>query len=260
MRRFEDYANRYRYIRMRRVDGILEMVLHSDDKPLLWNDGIHEELLDAFLDIGRDRDNRVVILTGTGDAFCPGPQPGAFAFDPSVPPVALDNVYRDGKAMLMNQLAIPVPMIAAVNGPAHAHCELALLCDIVLASETASFRDRHLEWGIVPGDGIHIAFPIAFGMNRGRYLALTGAEVSAQQALEWGAVSEVLPPEQLNERAWEIARYLAARPILGLRYTRELLNREIQRLMNDHLGFGLALEGFSSGYGVWGATDPNDRR
>lgn len=256
----EDYADTYRDIRFERRDGVLEMTLHSGGGPLLWNDRIHTDLGDAFHRVGQDTENRVVILTGAGEAFCPGPDPTSFHFDSSLPPVALDQIYREGKAMLFNQLAVPVPMIGAVNGPAAAHSELPLFCDIVLASDTAVFSDQHLNWGIVPGDGIHIAYPMAFGMNRGRHLALTGTAVSARQALEWGAVAEVLPPERLRDRAWEIASDLATRPILGLRYTRELLTREIQRQMRDHLGYGLALEGFASGYGSWGSSLHTDHQ
>lgn len=251
---YEQYCDAFRDIRFTRREGVVEMALHSNGGPLLWNDRVHEDLTEAFYRVGQDPETRIVILTGTGDNFCPGPDPDSFRFDSSVPPVALDRIYREGKALMLNLLAIPVPMIAAVNGAAAAHSELALLCDIVLASETASFSDPHLGYGIVPGDGIHIAYPLAFGMNRGRYLALTGKTVSAQQALEWGAVSEVLPVEGLKDRAWELAAELAQRPILGLRYTRELLVREIQRQMQENLSLGLALEGFSSGYGSWGST------
>jgi enoyl-CoA hydratase/carnithine racemase len=254
MSKFEDYAHRYQCIRMERRDGVLEIALHSDGGPLLWNDTIHTELPEAFYKIGHDIENKVVILTGTGGAFCPGPDPNSFHFDPSVPPVALDQIYREGKALIQNLLNIPVPMIAAVNGPARGHSELLLFCDIVLASDAADFQDPHLEYGIVPGDGIHIAFPMAFGMNRGRYLALTGAAVTAQQALEWGAVAEVMPLMDLRGRAWEIGTQLARRPILGLRYTREILVREIQRQLRENLSLGLALEGFSAGYGAWGST------
>jgi enoyl-CoA hydratase/carnithine racemase len=252
--KLENYADRYQCIRMERRDGVLEMALHSNGRPLLWNDSIHADLPEAFYQVGQDPENRVVILTGTGEAFCPGPDPDSFHLDASLPPVALDRIYREGKALIENLINIPVPMIAAVNGPARGHSELLLFCDIVLASETAEFHDPHLNYGIVPGDGIHIAFPMAFGMNRGRYLALTGATVTARQALEWGAVAEVMPIARLRPRAWELAADLARRQILGLRYTREVLTREIQRQVRENLSFGLALEGFSSGYGSWGST------
>lgn len=254
MSRFEHYGHCFECVRMERRNGVLEMVLHSDGGPLQWNDTIHTELPEAFYAVGQDVENKVVILTGTGDGFIPAIDSGSFHFDPSTPPVALDRIYREGKALIQNLLNISVPMIAAVNGPARVHAELALFCDIVLASEHAEFQDSHMQWGIVPGDGTHIAFPMAFGVNRGRFLSLTSAVVTAQQALEWGGVVEVLPPEKVRARAWEIAESLAQKPLLALRYAREALTVEIQRQIRAHLSLGLALEGFSSGYGSWGST------
>lgn len=246
-----DYQHSYQNIRFARSDGVLEMVFHSDGGPMLWNAVMHRELGEAFHRVAEDTENRVVVLTGSGDAFCPGSDRESFQLDATLPPIGLDNIYREGKAILFNQLAVPVPMIAAVNGPVMSHPELPLLCDIVLAAETAEFRDSHLARGLVPGDGIHVVFPMVFGVNRGRYLALTGTAVTAREALEWGAVNEVLPVGLLRERALEIARELADKPLLSLRYTRELLTREIKRQLHDNLGYGLALEGFASGYGAW---------
>jgi enoyl-CoA hydratase/carnithine racemase len=251
---FDEYSQLSPNVEMTRRDGVLELRLHSDGDSLRWNAQAHSDLPDVFHAIAQDFENRVVILTGTGDSFILSSGGSSFELDDSVPPIGLDRIYREGKALLFNELAIPVPMIAAVNGPARAHCELALFCDIVIASETAVFQDRHLERGIVPGDGAHIVFPLAFGMNRGRYLALTGAEVAARKALEWGAVAEVVPQEQVAARAWDIALKLAEKPVLGLRYTREALTREVQRQLQEHLGYGLMLEGFASGYGMWDGT------
>jgi enoyl-CoA hydratase/carnithine racemase len=252
---FDEYRARYRNIRMERERGVCEIALHTDGGPLLWNETIHEDLPEAFHFVAQDLENRVVILTGTGDAFCEGLESGACRYDGSVPPVALDRVYREGKALLNNQLAIPVPMIAAVNGPARAHCQLALLCDIVVAADTAVFQDRHLEFGVVPGDGIHVAFSVAFGPNRARYLVLTGKPISAQEALGWGGISEVLPLEKVRDRSWELARQLAKQSVLALRYTRELLVRDIQRQCHENLALGLGLEGFGSGFGSWLGKD-----
>jgi enoyl-CoA hydratase/carnithine racemase len=254
MKSLDGYRNIYSCIKLDRTEGVLVMRLHQDGKALLWNDAIHSELVDAFYNIAHDPENRIVILTGTGDDFCAGPNPGSFQFDGSVPPVGLDHIYREGKAILFNQMSVPCPMIAAVNGKAHAHPELVLLCDIVVASRTASFRDPHLHYGIVPGDGIHIVFPLVFGMNRGRYLALTSKEVTAKDALQWGAVAELVEPDALLPRALQLASELAKKPVLGLRYTREAMTREIMRQMQEHLGYGLILEGFASGYGSWGST------
>jgi len=96
---------------------------------------------------------------------------------------------------------------------------------------------------MVPGDGMHIIYPLLLGLNRGRYFLLTGQTLNARQALDLGLVSEVLPRQQLVARAWELAEQLAQRPPLVLRYSRVLLTQHIKRLMHDLLGYGLALEG-----------------
>lgn len=135
-------------------------------------------------------------------------------------------------------------MISAINGPAWRHSEIPLLCDIVLATEETVFQDSaHFPNGMVPGDGMHIIYPLLLGLNRGRYFLLTGQTLNARQALDFGLVSEVLPHPQLLPRAWELAEQLAQRPPLVLRYSRVLLTQHIKRLMHDLLGYGLALEG-----------------
>jgi enoyl-CoA hydratase/carnithine racemase len=143
----------------------------------------------------------------------------------------------------MNLLAIEVPVIAAVNGPAWRHAEIPLLSDIVLAAEHAVFQDSaHFISSMVPGDGMHVVFPLLFGMNRGRYALLTGLTISAQEAHQMGVVAEVLPENQLLARAWELAEQLSHKPTLLLRYTRLLFTEYLKRHMQDLLGYGLALE------------------
>ena len=109
------------------------------------------------------------------------------------------TLFSDGKHLLMNHLDIEVPMIAAVNGPALIHAELALLCDVVIAAENAEFQDLpHFPGGLVPGDGVHVVFPLLMGFNRGRYFLLTGQKISARQALDMGLVSEVMARDKLR--------------------------------------------------------------
>jgi len=143
----------------------------------------------------------------------------------------------------MKLLEIEVPVISAVNGPAWRHSEIPLLCDIVLAADTAQFQDSaHFPSDVVPGDGMHIVYPLLLGMNRGRYFLLTGQTLNAQKALELGLVAEVHPPDKLLGRAWELAEDLARRPTLLLRYTRLLLTEALRRHMHDLLGYGLGME------------------
>jgi enoyl-CoA hydratase/carnithine racemase len=230
---------------MRRQNGILQMTFHTDDDSLRWGLLPHREFSSAFADIGNDSENKIVIMTGTGDEFS-GPRPTGI-HRPGGSPRAWDSIYREGKHLLMNLLDIDVPMIAAVNGPALRHSELPLLCDIVLAAEHAEFQDSaHFLSGLVPGDGMHIVYPLLLGPNRGRYFLLTGQTLSAYQAQTLGLVNEVLPRDKLLPRAWELAEQLARQPLLTLRYARVVLTLELKRRLQDLLGYGLALEGLAS--------------
>jgi enoyl-CoA hydratase/carnithine racemase len=248
---FSDYADAFANIAMTRDDGVLVMRLHTGGSSLHWSDDVHADLGRAFHAVSNDRENAVVVLTGTGDTFCVVSAPGAFRFDPSVPPVGLDRIYQEGKDLILSLLDVGVPMIAAVNGPAWIHAELGLLCDVVIASETTTFRDPHFGSGIVPGDGAHLVWPILLGETRGRYFLLTGQELDATQALHAGLVNEVLPTTDVLPRALALAHEIAAQPPLVRRYTRELLTMRMKHAFQQYLPFGLALEGFASGYGVW---------
>jgi len=245
--RFDSYKDKFSCLRMRREDGILEMRLHTDDGPLRWGLIPHGELPDAFAEVGRDRDNRVVILTGTGDEFSGiRANVASRSLAQGITARAYDRVHWEGRALLMNLLNIECPVIAAINGPAWRHCEIPLLSDIVLASDTAQFQDSaHFMSGMLPGDGMHIVMPLLMGVNRGRYFLLTGQTLSAHEAQELGLVNEVLPADQVLARAWEHARLLAARPTLLLRYTRLMFTEHLRKRMQDLLGYGLAMEGLA---------------
>jgi enoyl-CoA hydratase/carnithine racemase len=241
---FENYRNKYENVRMKREDGILEVALHSGGGPLVFNGYVHEALVGAFRDIGDDRENHVVILTGTGNEFCTQITPDGFDF---FTPIGFDKVLREGTKVLENILDIQVPMIAAINGPMTVHTEYALLCDIVIATEGAYFQDTpHPAFGIVPGDGLHIVWPEVIGEIRGRYFLLSGQKLSAAEAKEFGAVNEVVPSKALLPRAWELARHMTKQSPLTLRYTRMALSTRFRRRLQESLSYGLALEGISA--------------
>ncbi len=245
MASLEEYVDKYQTARMERRNGILQLTLHTNGGSLQWGELPHRELVHVFHDIGSDPNNKVVIMTGTGDAFS-GPRARPESRLRSTPR-AWDKTYWEGKHLLMNLLDIEVPMISAINGPALRHSEIPLLCDIVLAAEETTFQDSaHFANGVVPGDGMHIVYPLLLGLNRGRYFLLTGQTLSARQAQELGLVNEVLPRQELLPRAWALAEQLAQRPPLVLRYSRVLLTQHLKRLMQDLLGYGLALEGLGA--------------
>jgi 6-oxocamphor hydrolase len=161
--------------------------------------------------------------------------------------IGQNHIYKDNKHLLMNLLDIEVPIIAAVNGPALIHAEIAVLSDIVIATENAEFQDApHFPNGVVPGDGVHIVWPLVLGVNRGRYFLLTGQKLSARDAQTLGVVKEVVPRERLLSRAREIAEQIVKKPTLSTRYARVALTQQLKRTMLDNLGYGLALEGLGA--------------
>ncbi|GAB3200761.1 enoyl-CoA hydratase/isomerase family protein [Nocardioides hungaricus] len=245
---FDDYRDRYEHVSFVREDGILQMSLHTDGGPLIWGDGPHTELGSCFEDVAKDVENRVVILTGTGDTFMSKVDK---SWAGEMTPAKWDKIYFNGKRLLINLLAIEVPVIAVVNGPARVHAELAVLSDITVAADTAVFQDApHFRVGTIPGDGVHLVWQRILGPNRGRYFLMMGQRIEAEEALRLGVVNEVVPAADALARGWEIAQQLATQSDTTLRYTRVALTQELKKMMLDGVGYGLALEGLNA-YATW---------
>lgn len=245
MAKFSTYRDAFPNARLtRKANGVLEVALHTDGGKLVFNGYTHEQFVDLFHQIGEDRENRAVILTGSGDAFMDAMNPEGFDF---FTPQGYDKILREGRKVLSNILDIEVPMITALNGPVLLHSEYALLTDIVLATPETVFQDKpHFEFGIVPGDGVHILWPHAIGSMRGRYFLLTRQVLDAETAKDYGVVNEIVPAGRLLARAHEIADGIAALPPLTGRYTRIALTQQLRRLIDEGTGYGLALEGISA--------------
>ena len=247
-RGLEDYKDDFECATLRRDNGILEVRLGTDGGEWVWGMKPHAELPYLWRAVGEDPENRVVILTGTGQNFS-GPEatPVTRSVGNSLDPMHWFTIMREAKQMLMYELDVDVPMIAAINGPAYRHMEIALLCDIVLASEDAVFEDAaHVKHGnLAPGDGMNIVLGLLMGINRARYLHFTGQRLTAQEAKDYGLVNEVLPKDEVLDRAWELARQLAEKPDSLLRSSRMIvtnyLKREMFTILPEHLLYeGLA--------------------
>jgi enoyl-CoA hydratase/carnithine racemase len=245
MAAFPSYRQKFPHAKLARSqDGVLEVVLHTNGNTLVFNGHTHEEFVELFHQIGQDSDNRVVILTGTGEAFMDRIDPEGFDF---FSPRGYDKIYREGKKILANLLDIPVPVIVAVNGPTRVHSEYVLLADIVIATPDTVFQDKpHFDFGIVPGDGIHSLWPEVIGPIRGRTFVLTRQVIGAEEARALGVISEIVERDHLLARAREIAGRIAALPPLTASYTRIALTQKLRRIVDESVGYGLALEGISA--------------
>lgn len=166
---------------------------------------LREDFVDAIAQCTSDETIRTIIITGNGRAFCAG-------FDLKELGESTDNPDQEAdNAMARAVEAFPGPVIAAVNGHAiTGGFELALACDILIASENARFADTHARVGILPGWGLSQKLPRLIGLSRAKEISLTGAPVFAQQAYEWGLVNHVVAAEALLPKAREIAENICA--------------------------------------------------
>jgi enoyl-CoA hydratase len=166
---------------------------------------LRADFVAAFEECTADDSIRVVILTGNGKAFCAGFDLKELAATDSDASQEADNTIA--RAME----AFNGPIIGAINGHAiTGGFEMALACDVLIASENARFADTHARVGILPGWGLSQKLPRLIGTSRAKEMSFTGAPVFAQQAYEWGLVNHVLPAEELLPRAIKMAQDMCA--------------------------------------------------
>ncbi|HLL01723.1 MAG TPA: enoyl-CoA hydratase/isomerase family protein [Myxococcaceae bacterium] len=240
------YFARYPSVRFERgADGILVMSLHSQGGPLTFTASEHESFVDAFYDVSRDRDNKVVILTGAGGDFIPGIDFNSFG-DVSDPDV-WSKVHDEGTQILENIANIRVPMLWALEGRAHVHAEYGLLANIIVAGEGATFNDLpHFAGGIIPGDGVFTLWSYFIGPGRAQAMLLDPKPMSARDAQALGVVTEVVQNGGALARAREIAGSYLAKTDVTRRNTRIHFMQPIKERIVREVGYGLALEGASA--------------
>lgn len=230
------------------ADGVETWTL---DLPESRNPISGEDMIEAIVSaagrVNRDPQVRAVILTGAGRAFSAGGNvkdmangEGLFGHAPHHQRTA----YRDGIQRIPRALdACEVPLVAAVNGPAvGAGCDLALMCDLRIASTSAFFAESFVKLGIIPGDGGAFFVPRAVGAARAAEMLLTGDRVDAATALEWGLVSRVVEPERLLDEAHVLAARVAANPPHAVRMAKKLLREAQGRSLDSVLELSAAMQ------------------
>jgi enoyl-CoA hydratase/carnithine racemase len=228
------------FLRYEQTGGVVTLTLNDPasrnalSTPEQW-----AAVVDAAERVQADLSVRCVILTGAGSAFCAGGnvkdmqnKTGIAAGDPN----RISEGYRNGiQRIPLAFHRLDVPTIAAVNGPAvGAGCDLACMCDIRIAAESARFAESFVKLGIIPGDGGAWLLPRVVGMSRAAEMTFTGEMIDSAQALACGLVSRVVPNDQLMASAHALAERIAANPGPALRMAKRLL-REGQHTRLDTL-------------------------
>ena len=242
----DDYFTAYRSLKLTRdKEGVLVVQFHSNGGPLTFTAEAHTEAVDAFYRISQDRANKIVILTGAGGDFMTGVDWQSFknVSDPGV----WSQIHDEGAQVLENIANIRVPVIAAIEGRAHIHSEYALLANVIVAAEGATFQDvGHFAAGVVPGDGIFTAWSYRAGAGRAEAFLLNPQPLPARTAYEWGAVAEVVPNGKALSRAHELARLYLKAPEVTRRDTRIHFIRPLKERIVQEVGYGLSVEGASA--------------
>lgn len=242
----DDYLNAYRNVKLTRdAEGVMVVQFHNNGAPLTFTPEAHTEVVDAFYRISQDRANKIVILTGAGGDFMIGVDWSSFTnvSDPGV----WSQIHDEGVQVLENLANIRVPVIAAIEGRAHIHSEYALLANVIIAAEGATFQDvGHFAAGVVPGDGIFTTWSYRAGAGRAEAFLLNPQPLTASKAHEWGVVAEVVPNGKALSRAQELARQYLKAPEVTRRDTRVHFIQPLKERLVREVGYGLSLEGASA--------------
>ena len=216
--------------------SIAEVTLNRPEVMNALSIDLRGELITTFQNLAKDSSCEIVILTGAGRAFTAGLDLKELGGETDSSNSTSDSAVTDlSDAVAM----LKVPLIGAINGFAiTGGFELALMCDILIASTNAQFADTHARVGVVPGWGLSQRLPRVVGINRAKELSLSGNFLDAQTACDWGLVNRVVDPDDLLPSARSLAQDILSTD----RATREAMLEIMDRGWNTTLAEGLNVE------------------
>lgn len=223
---------RFEAITVERLGNVLRLTIaHPSSTVNAIDDLLHHELTTLFGLLRRETVARAVVLTGKGRAFSAG---GDFGWFPSLQNVErLHQLRRDAKQLIWDLVDVEIPIVSALNGPAVGlGASIALLCDVIVAADTATIADPHVRVGIVAGDGGTAIWPLLVGPARAKQYLLTGDPLTAQEAQRIGLINKVVAATELPEHALELAQKLAALPPLAVQYTKAAVNKLVKAALS----------------------------
>jgi enoyl-CoA hydratase len=256
-----DYSA-YKDLQVRRIEpGILEIVMGEEGKLAVATARAHGEMARIWLDVDRDADARVAILRGAGKGFSAGGDM-AMVEEMTRDAAVRARVWREARDLVYNMLNCSKIIVSAMHGPAvGAGLAAGLMADISIAARDARLIDGHTRLGVAAGDHAAIIWPLLCGMAKAKYYLLTCDTISGEEAERLGLVSLVCEESELQTKALEVARKLAAGPQTALRWTKYSLNNWL-RLAGPSFDASLALEmlGFTGPEVKEGLTSLREKR
>lgn len=232
-------------VQLERLESICIVRLNRPEHLNAVNGPMHSRLSFLWSELSQDPQIRVVIVTGSGQAFCGGADLAwmkNFIDDAEFRRTRL----LEAKTLVRDLIKLPMPVIAAVNGPAVGlGCSIALLCDMVLMSRDAYFADPHVALGLVAGDGGAAVWPILINLLKAKEFLFSGERIGSSQAVELGLANRALSSnEDLLIEAQSVAKRWSRLPKFALQETKRALNMHLERAL-PILEYGIAAEGES---------------
>jgi len=236
------------YIRFsfERTGRVLTAFIDSEH-PVNGVDGpMHDELARVFTDLQRDAGSDIIILSGKGRAFCAGGDMGWF--DELIEnPSAFRDIAWDAKRIVMSLLEMEKPIICKLNGAAAGlGATIALLCDMIVADETAKIGDPHVKVGLVAGDGGALIWPQLIGYAKAKELLMTGDLLTATEAKELGLINYAVPANELDAKVNELVAKLQANPRFAVRWTKTVTNIPLRALAAQIMDASIGWESVSN--------------
>lgn len=228
----------YETITVETQNHVCTITLNRPDVLNAFNDALTKELTDALKNADRDKDVRVIVITGAGRAFSSGQDLGDLKkkYVPGFVPELGDDLRRRYNPVITRIIEMEKPIIAAVNGvAAGAGCSLALACDMRIASEKSSFIEVFINVGLIPDSGSTYTLPRLIGYGKAFELCTLGSKIDAEQALRLGLVNQVVPADQLGETTNAVAGKLASLPGKAIGLTKRLLNQSLERDLRQQI-------------------------
>jgi 2-(1,2-epoxy-1,2-dihydrophenyl)acetyl-CoA isomerase len=223
-------------ILLERRHGYRVITLNRPDRLNALNDAMHLELRKALDEIEADESCRAVMITGAGRGFCSGQDLSDRVINPGETPVPRTSLEQYYNPLVRRLRALPFPVVAAVNGvAAGAGCNLALACDIVVASLKANFIQSFARIGLIPDTGGTWFLPRLVGDARARGLALLAQDLPAEKAASWGLIWRAVDDEVLMHEAHRICEHFAVAPTQSLALIKRALNESVRNTLDAQL-------------------------
>ncbi|MDD6024030.1 MAG: enoyl-CoA hydratase/isomerase family protein [Oscillospiraceae bacterium] len=237
---FKDFAD------LKREDGITQVTWKTNDGPMHHSGMSHRAMSQLTRVLSMDWKNEIIIYTHIGDNWMIESDANGWETYSELPTQRFQHQYFDDTNLIKNMVFdLDVPTIGAMPGPGF-HWDSAMLCDVTIVTEDCKIEVPHAQGGLVPGDGMGLMCQFYMGAKTGNYYMMTSRQINAQDMLQYGMVSEVVPKGKAVERAWEIARMWKRMPYENRCIMANLAKRPMKKVLMEDLKLHTVSEQYGS--------------